>query len=64
MRFLKFIFVCSRCYFASKKSVANAAYFSVTSFGVPTLAVFIARDRDAWRVSDFAARYFNTYEGV
>ena len=53
-RFLRFLWVCSMAY---RSSDTGVTYLSVIRHGVPSLTVLIARDRDAWQLSNFAAEY-------
>lgn len=47
-----------RVFRALRKTGDNSlVYFACARFGIPTTTVLIARGREAWRVSDFAANF-------
>ena len=52
--FLKYLWLCYRVY----REPGDLQYFAVMSYGVPRLTVMIGRDREAWRVSQFATESF------
>jgi hypothetical protein len=50
MNLIRYLWCCYRAY----QSPGDIQYFSLSWRGVPCLAVVIARNREAWRVSTFA----------
>lgn len=50
MNLFRYLWFCYRAYRAD----GDLNYFALSWRGVPCLAVLIARDREAWRVSTFA----------
>ena len=63
MTLLQYIIVCWRMWSELKKQ--SYGYLTITPpSGIPTLAVFMARDREAWQVTQFAIENgFNAVEG-
>jgi hypothetical protein len=60
IRFLLFARCCWRAYRRAGES--GSTYSAVTSHGVPTMAVFVATGREAWRVSVRAAEEYRMLE--
>ncbi len=53
-RFVQFLYLCGEAYIAAGKK--HRMFFgTLRLYGNPTAAVIVARDREAWRVSDFYA---------
>jgi hypothetical protein len=50
LNLLQYLYCCYRAY----KSPNKLTYFALEYRGVPCLTVAIGRDREAWRVSQFA----------
>lgn len=50
MTLLRYLWFCYKAY----RSPAKFAYFALNWRGVPFLSVAVARDREAWRVSQLA----------
>lgn len=50
---MNFLWCCYRIYRATE----TAGYSSVESYGIPSVTVFVAKGREAWRVSQFASDY-------
>lgn len=53
MRFLKFVTVCWFAWKATRRG-EKLIYVTVSKHGVPSCAMFVGYDREAWRVTQFA----------
>lgn len=59
MRLGMFLWRCFLAYRLACSDGAEVSYFALERYGVPGLVVLVAHGRSAWRVSDFAIRYFD-----
>jgi hypothetical protein len=62
INFLWFIINAVRAYKVA--STCNAAYVAKTYRGVPCIAFIVARDREAWRVTNLALNHAATLMGA
>jgi hypothetical protein len=56
--FIRYLKACVIAYRIARTNGLNACYLGVESHGVCRIAVLVAFDREAWRVTDFAANVY------